>query len=460
MGKDTVQTLEQEQRNELEMQEAFREQVATVLANPDIYRKERTTKIGLEAEYGVLTSDGKQVDQSVRDEIVDENAEFAAMELGAAQVELRTDPIVLSDGGVWQVLEQMQTRDTAVIGSARRRCVNILRSGTNPFVNLPDIVRTKKEKYARVPDFHNRERKLGTDTRIGNNGHSVDVGDAAVVALLNSFQTNIEAADFPDAIDKLNRSLMIGPYITALCSGAEYIANQDTGLADLRILAWEASHDSRTNAQRSLGQRTRVGLPARYYKDAADYFQQVGSYPFILHHPEAALQIGIGLHWRDTRLKVIGDSLVVEFRPISAQPTSLENVAAALFYTGRLHWSQATQEPFLPFDTLEQNRDQALRFGPRGTMAYVQDGNVRQYHAPEVLKQELAKARHGLEMVGCRQREIDPFFEVFHERLENGTPAEKMHKIVSLFTENVRPEDRKQATHEGLMTAIQELNLV
>ncbi len=458
--KDNVLSTEQEQENELEMHEAFHKQVHAVLESEDRFRKaERTTRIGLEAEYSVINATCDQVDQTVRDQIIEDNRDFATQELGAAQIELRTDPIILSDGGIWQVFDQMASRDDAIRNAAHRRGARILRSGTNPLVDLHDILRTDKPKYRQVPDFHNRKRKFGTDTTIGN-GKRVDVGDAAVVALLNSLQTNIEAVDFADATDKLNRSLMIGPYVTAVSSGARYIAHQDAGLADLRILAWETSHDTRTDSERTLGEKTRVGLPARYYTDVKDYFTQVGSYPFILHNPEAALQIGIGLHWRDTRLKVIGDSLVVEFRPISAQPTSAENVASALFYTGRLHWSQATNEPLLPFDKVEHNRKQALHEGPRGTMYYTEDNNVQRYKAPEIIKLELARAKHGLEMIGCHPKDIEPFFSVLEKNLDEGTPAERMHNVVSRLTENVSEKDKKEATHDALITAIQVLQFV
>lgn len=65
-----------------------------------------------------------------------------------------------------------------------------------------------------MPDFHNTNRRKDLDTIIGKE-EKVDIGDAAIIGLTNSVQLNIEAKNFADSIDLLNRSFGIGPMVVS-----------------------------------------------------------------------------------------------------------------------------------------------------------------------------------------------------------------------------------------------------
>jgi hypothetical protein len=384
-----------QQNQEMAMREAFRAKAHEVVSNPDRFRKsDGVMRVGLEMEAALVRGDGSPVTQEERDRAI-APVPFADCELGAAQLEWRTEPIVINaPGGFIQMATQAIERDRIMQEQAKAQGLGILRAGSNPFIEIPKIVRTDKPKYRAVPDFHNAKRTR-TDTVIGR-VDQVDIGDASVVSLLNSLQCNMEAPSLEGAVELLNRSLMIGPEVVALSANARLLAFQDTGLADLRMSAWETSHDTRSQVERDQEEALRVGLPNRYVADIADYFAQIEKRPFILFDTDHALQIGIGLNWQDTRIKIIGDSAVVEFRPVSIQPSAVEDVAVMLFYLGRLAWSKNHAEPLMDMEEVKARR-----------LAAMTDGIAAFAHE---LPQRLEQARAGLMESGMSSQGDCAFF--------------------------------------------------
>ncbi len=404
-------------KNELAMKEAFLSQSKTVLTNEARFMKPPCLRVGLEMEAALVGGNGEQVSEQVRDAIVFHHP-FSAQELGASQIEWRTEPIRIDEkGGLNMLVQQAEDRNRFIVKSANQLEVNVLRSGTNPFISIPEIKRTNKKKYELVPDHHNQHR-VRKDTLIGHE-EKVDVGDAAVVSLLSSLQCNIQAKNFIDAIDLTNRSMMIGPLIVALSGNARFLDGTDTGMADVRMTAWETSHDVRDDDQRKAGKALRVGLPDRYFKDMADYFDRISQHPFILNDPDHALPIGIGLFWQDTRIKVIGDdTLVVEFRPVSIQPSVEEDLAVMLFYLGRLEWSKIHNEELLPIDQVRENRALAMTHG------------IKPFQ--ELLGIEIDRAEEALLSEGVDDS-IHGFMDILRDRVKTGlTPSDKVAKQVKL----------------------------
>lgn len=450
------------ERQEFEMRESFMQASQNILRSEDRFRKGNPASIrmGLEIEYSLLNTGFTQASEAQRDAVIKENPDSTDIELGAAQLELRTPPYNLTNDGIAGFATLIHDIEDRVRVSARKHEALILRSGANPLVWVQEIRRTTKEKYQKVPDFHNQNRKKGTNTMIGVNPNLVDVGDAAVIALCNSVQCNLEAKDFDDAVDKLNRSLMISPFIVGLCANARFVADRDTGMHDFRNIAWEVSHDTRTTEERNRGVLTRAGLPARYYKDMQDYFDQISRYPFILYEPSVALQIGIGLNWRDARIKFIENSLVVEFRPVSTQPTVDENLAAMLFYTGRLGWSQLTNEPLLDFSLVRANKEMVMRYGVQGHLWTAEGNHILQAPALEVLEKELEKAKKGVEMLSLDSQEFSPYFELLKSRFSIGIPVDRMAKVVYGMIQKGFKSDEHPFLHEALILALNEMKVV
>ena len=409
-----------EKLHQEEMLQVFREQARDILKDQDRFIKNRDDLlVGFESETAIY-KDEKFLDglEAARDSILSELSDIGDVELGVAQIELRTPPVnLLKLGGVSELFALHQNNDQRLTQAARARGYRILRVGANPFLPTVNSPRTNRPKYHQVPDFYNAHRPTYIDTFIGSGRGRVDVGDAAIVSLFQSFQVNLQARSFEDACDKMNRSFMIAPYLLALSGNSRYLRcidtrlqdvrmtawqkSHDTGLQDLRILAWEKAFDLRGCSGFSAGQVLRVGLPERYFIDLADYLDRAGRFPFILYAPEAALKIAIGMTWLDTRVKFIGDSLVVELRLLPTQPSIEEELALTLLYLGRLFWSQEKKETLLPFEMVRENRLSAMLHGMNRPMWFrINEDSIRRAPYRRGIIREIDRAKQGLMMFG------------------------------------------------------------
>lgn len=411
---------------EKRMRSAFRDSVHNILANEDRYVKGyRKTIVGLEVEFGLVDVRYKQLRENVRNKIIS-NLPFADVELGASQVEIRTDKLELSDFG--ELRNQLLQNENLLAQRVLENGSKLVRSGSNPFVPVEDIIRTDTVKYRRVPTFHDDYKNPNVPSIFGRR-EKIDPRPAEIIALSNSVQCNIEAIDFADAVEKTNRSYMLAPYLISVAANARLVAGKDLGYEDTRMHVWEISHDIRSNSERRKGNAFRVGKFGSYLGTLSDYFNEVGSYPFILDSEENALKIGIGLFWKDVRIKIIGDSCVVELRPLSTQPSIAEDLALQAFYLGRLSYSQFMKEPMIDISYVNKGRDSVMRFGLEGRVAYLDENNrVRFGTARSVLPQEIEKAARGLEFACIAG--ADESIRILQEKVKSGiTPSRSMARV-------------------------------
>ncbi len=89
------QGISSELPNEQVMKENYSGSTAEILSNEERFIKnDNSIKCGLEIEYGLINEENEPVEETDRDFIC-KNTDFTDIELGAAQLELRTDPIDL-----------------------------------------------------------------------------------------------------------------------------------------------------------------------------------------------------------------------------------------------------------------------------------------------------------------------------------------------------------------------------
>ncbi len=444
---------------EQEMRSAYNEKVNDLLLefNQGKYDKDSILKVGLELECFVVKTPTEPVSEHLRDKITESLNKInidSSCELGAAQIELKTKPIDLGANHRTDFITNYLAINNELNSTARNDGLSILRIGAIPTVSSADVKKTSQERYKTVPEFYNMCRKPMTLTKIGK-FEKIEIGNADIVSLFSSIQLNIEAKSSEDAIDKLNRSFMLSPIITSISGNARFLDYHDTGFADVRMPAWQISHETRTPEQVDADYETRIGMPNKYFDNIEEYFTRIGQYPFILKdNIERAVPYTIGLNWQDVRIKVLENqkSLVVEFRPISTQPTPEEDLAVGLFYLGRLIWSQANDEPLTDAITNKRNKDSAMQDGINATFTSRDcDGNINEFKAYEILPQELKKAKAGLLSINYGLYNFNQLFSLLEIRIEERkTPSDN-------FAEKVASS--KSSRKEAIIEAIYSSNL-
>ncbi len=425
------------------MREAFENQAEEVLENAERYRSDGGFKVGLETEYPAVDENLEPIGRETRNQVI-EGLDFADVEVGGSQVEVRTDP--LEPESLEDLEEEMRLIEADLQDEAAVRDIEILRAATNPFMDLESIERTDQPKYDRVPSFHNGNRNSNVQPEFGRSS-TIDPRDAGLPAAINSTQVNVEAQSLEDAVEKANFTYMISPFLSAISGNARFMDGKDLGFSDVRMPLWEKSHDVRTDEQ--LGEETiPVGKVDSYFEDTQDYFSRVSDLPFVLQEEEAALDIGIGTFWKDTRIKFPDfyeeDSYeaVVESRIVSTQPTLQDEIAMHGFYLGRLAYAQEEDEELMDIEKVNRNRYNAMHNG-LDTRLYDTDGELQD--ATEVLQDELEKAEIGLEYAGIK----DPgYMDALYDRLDSGTPSDLMAE--GFHEARTEGKTRKESLAEGL----------
>ncbi len=350
------------------------------------------TMAGAEQELYVYKEiDGKKI--FITDEeknlLLLELGEAFGPELGASCIEIHPVPVDLTKVGFSGWLNQLKELNERLQQVAAHHGYKVGRCGTVPWADTKSLPRTKTPKYTKVPNFHNENKHRQIDAMISG----VNVLDAAIVSILNAFQFSVQCSGLSDAVDKLNRLYMISPMAVALSGNARVLGGVDTGWEDVRFEVWERSHDTRSAKDITDGKSLRVGLPNNYFWDIGDYLKEVSSYPFILEDESIALQIGIGLFWRDARIKFIKDKAIVEFRPVSTQCTVEDEIEIAAFTIGRLIYSQSVCENLIQIPIVRVNKKQAEKNGLRGTYKGA-DGEPKPTYL--AMLDEIKKAKMGL----------------------------------------------------------------
>ncbi|MFH1648910.1 MAG: hypothetical protein ABIA11_04285 [Patescibacteria group bacterium] len=404
---------------------------------------------GIELELPLVNQDCSLASQEVRDAIV-KQIPNSSVELAAHQLELIPKNPADLKKDLFSLEEEMQE----VVGKARKIAkdlgVSWLRVGSYPLCNISEVDYTKGEpkyiKYERSPKWHMEHQRPNAEKYILTREGPLDVSSGYIVGLMSAVQITVDATSLEDAIDKVNRSFMISPLSVALASNSIYLSYLDTGYTDVRFVAWEISHDTRSEEEVASGFPTRVGLPTAYFTGIEDYFNRILSYPFVMNDPislQHAFEVGNGIFWRDARLKFFRNGerygkVGVEFRPVAIQPSLYEDISVMMFYVGRLLWSQINNERLLDMNLVRSNKYSAMCKG-MDSMLYTFDGGKEPIKVPAkaLLPQEITRAKEGLLSLGCEPWKVDHYLDRIKDRITLGSPAEVMKKLVlSKFPRN------------------------
>lgn len=404
--------------------------------------------LGIETETSCIGS-SSTFTQDQRDKIVASRPGMWDIELGAMQIETKTQPVdLLLKGGLRRLQAEVVAEDALLTSELEKVGAVQMRLGSNPLVALDDSVRSQGIlRYQTIPDFHARFRRMSSiDGLFGSHPR--------VVGAFSSIQYNLDCNSPKEAIKFINHAFVTGPYAVALSANARFLEGKDTGYADIRTLLWEQSHDIRTEREVAQGLCGRVGLPTTYYRDLRDYFLDVHDQPTMLpysvfegENAAEPFDVATRLLWREVRLKFLPvganvRQIVLEFRQMSVQPTAKEDYAMILFAVGHLMGVTLEKRPLQPWRYLKENRLNAARFGLDGHLWYYGRNAWTKGCAREALKSEFLTAVRGLKALCGDEDIIDEVYDVWCKRLIAGTPSDVMlsalQRLGPITTETLR----------------------
>lgn len=451
-AKDRIEEILEPER-EKAMNEKAREQFEEVKQKD--HESPDGVTVGVEDELYILDENGEPLDEERRDTVIGKTSEFDDLleevneleesdrealelvdhELGEYMFEIASKP-VRDIGNLEEIQAAVEAPHEAVGKIIDAKGFSIGRHGTIPALNQDKANRTSETKYEVVPNKYD-EMRVDTVAEEFGEIDTVNPGNENIPASICSTQLNMQAEGLEDAVEKANIGYAIAPYVTALTGNSRFHDGGDLGVDDSRVELWEKAFDIGDFDKDEVD----IGKLNEYFKDIDDVRDRMLEQPRIMNDPDFepfALDVAQGMYWKDVRVKTVGsndegveinDEAVVEFRQNSIQPTIEEDIAVHAFYIGRVVYEQELVAGEYPEDLpdeglVNENRAKAMSSGLDSELyAWDAEEEDQKYEAEEVLRDELDKARQGLEEVDID----DPgYLDILENRLETGrTPSDE-----------------------------------
>ncbi|MFX1562191.1 MAG: glutamate-cysteine ligase family protein [Promethearchaeota archaeon] len=397
------------------------------------------------AEFELFLVDdttGHPVSETIRDSIIalceKEMQKIGAditQELGGCAVEIRTPPVEVKPGFATNVCRVVGHSFNCLAKVSQLFRVIPLGAGTLGCENIP--LTTTKEKYRRVPAYHNEHRRRSASLRLGST--QTELKGAESIAATGSIHINIAATDPEEALSIANSGLAFDGLTTAIHANAPVISGAVVPYQDVRIEAWERTHDTRDPRAVVAGQSSRVGLPSDYFHSLRDYFDNVLINPILLDVPdEVALATKIGTSWWPVRMKFPNNLLLVEWRMPSAQPSARETSAAWVFLGGLAEAGRAGIVKLPEFAIVRENSWRGRRGLDRDFLVENEHGATTRVPGRVAATSMFYLAREGLRCLDALDDKAEELIVGLEKRVWSGmTPAKTLVSVIHEYQQKM-----------------------
>ncbi|HEY0171209.1 MAG TPA: CBS domain-containing protein [Pyrinomonadaceae bacterium] len=237
---------------------------------------------------------------------------------------------------------------------------------------------------------------------------------------------------------------------------------------ETRVALFQHSNDSRTSAEQSRSQPTRVGFGEGWLKDSVIelFREQIARFRVIMtNSPDedplavlargeapslSALRLHNGTIWPWNRacygISEGRPHLRIENRALPGGPTVLDEVANAAFFTGLMtappgEYGEVSER--MAFDDARANFFAAARYGLRAQLTWM-DGK-RYIAAALILDRLLPLAREGLRQSGVEEADVERYLGTLEERVRSGqTGAQWMLQSLESMGEEATSDLRQR----------------
>jgi gamma-glutamyl:cysteine ligase YbdK (ATP-grasp superfamily) len=438
-----------------QMEEAFARQLRE-RCHPAPHRDGRPlpVQVGVETEYLLVDEHNNLISEARRNRIL-EALDHSSPELGVSTLETHTDPVpLIDDHGACSLLREMQRIEDETAAAAGRHGCSLVRMGAYPGSFASLAVTQQPDRYQRLMDISHTLH--GVDD---NTASTVQIGEiqlpykrCEVMSGCQSIHINMQITAGEQAIDLVNRSIELVPYLLALTANSPLMNCQPSGYKEFRVPLWEPLFTfPHIDAYYGVNTR-RTGFPDYYYRGWDDYWRDVGRKLYMTHNPDEAFSSNVKEFWRTVRLKPCPGKptdCLLEVRAFSTQPTLEEDAALYLLLVALLRRSLRNPRPLLPMSYTKVNFDQASRHG-LDALLYVSDGAGHLFQRPaaaiaaELITQAIETWRdispEAADLVALLHPRTTPecktpaaaSLRLFEDELQAGRPpAEAAHRVLA-----------------------------
>ncbi len=346
---------------------------------------------GVEVEFSIVDEE-RNLCAGLAEKISRELSELPVVpELGSYQIEVNPPPTELKEGSFGQLHSNLRdiTKQMKSIGERFNSLlfpIGIPLSLDETFFSGKEIY-SNKERYRISAEF---SRKYGKGSSIKFEDQSgLFLPEGSGVTIINELHTHVQATSAEDVIHLFNYSQMLAPLFVSLGANSGMTNGKKLVNLEHQIRIFEEC-DGFFDGEKDV---PRVGLFPGYIKTPDDYFNVALSFR-PLYAPKdnssaEAFELMLGTYYAWTRIRhgiEPTPHMRIEFRPISTQPTLIENVAFAEYFIKSLLFATSQRINLLPEDILQLNFDSSVKDGMSAELYWDLSREIKKHSVQEVLQ--------------------------------------------------------------------------
>jgi len=350
-------------------------------------------------------------------------------ELGSYQIEINPDPVKIDTTTFSRIYGQVQKARCELEKIAQQHGKNIIPIGLpfyldSEFLKKSDII-TDKNRYLVSASYFGGLNKQGTRVDYQDGGHFFLPGDSGVT-VINELHVQLQAINLHDLIKLFNYSQMITAPFVAIGANSGITNGKILENIEQQIDIFEKSE----GVYDGIKGVPRVGLFPGYISEISDFMDIALSYkPLYIPDDKSAstaFELMLGIYYGWTRIRYGLEPTPhwrIEFRPLSSQPTMIENIALSEFYVKTLLSLINNNVQLLPQEYLVANFKEAIKHGMNSKIYWDLGQGLELYPAHLILSSliDLLYPREYLDIIEKRiERKMAPSDKLIKETKKYG----------------------------------------
>ena len=347
---------------------------------------------GIEIEFSLVDTNNILVPKSAQ-AICNALKEYPiSTEYGSFQIEINPLPMTVTKQSYKKLYDLTQETRKKIEAIANEKKIQLIPIGIPFSVDTIDFhsknIVTPSPRYLISTKYFHRVNKTGSYLYFSD-GKNTNLPGNSGLSIINELHVHLQALNRTDLISLFNYSQMITSPFVSLGANSGIVNSKELIYRDFQISIFEQAegiYDGPPNIPRT-------GLYPGYINTIDDFFNAILDFK-PLYYPDdglnsTAFELIIGKYFGWTRIrfgKNPSSHLRIEFRPMSSQPTIIENIALAEFYTNTILGLIKDNHTLLPDKYLKNNLYSAMKFGMDAKLFWDMGEGVKQYPVDMILK--------------------------------------------------------------------------
>ena len=357
---------------------------------------------GIEVEFSIINNENK-LQPGFSETLSHDLANYNVVpELGSYQIEINPPPLKLENNCFQKLYQILQQSRSMLEEKASNHAVQIVPIGLPFFIHDTLFTKlmnnfTQKNRYLVSAKYFGNFNQEGVFVPYKHSGGFLLPGDTGVT-VINELHVQVQALNVPDLINLFNYSQMITAPLVCLGANSGITNGKELKNIEQQIEIFEKSE----GVYDGLTDYPRVGLFPGYIQSLYEFMNVALSFK-PLYYPSdgqavTAFDLMLGIYYSWTRIRyglTPTPHFRIEFRPLSVQPTMIENIALSEFYIKSLLALVHQKTPLLAEEHIRYNFTSAVQHGMKAKLFWNLGDGLNKYPVNIILGSLLNKISDG-----------------------------------------------------------------